>query len=160
MAKYSLGAGDVKEEGFISVDLSPECGADIVADVRVFPWDWMEDGAEMIMSKNLLEHLSVDERAKFFNEAHRKLKVGGILYTLVPLAISPEDTLEELKEHLMASMTDLTHKTFFTTQSFDYLDMDHKRGKVYGRDYGLKLWKRVRNEEWNKRFLIVELMRP
>lgn len=157
--KYSLGSGDIKEEGFISVDFSDKCGAEIVADVTKFPWDWMEDGAEMIMSKNLLEHLNADERIKYFNEAHRKLKVGGILYTLVPLAVSPNDSLEDLKAHLMAALTDPTHSSFFTTQTFDYLDMEHQRGKIYGRDYGLKLWKRTRNEEFNKRFLIVELVK-
>lgn len=151
--KYSLGSGDIKDEGFISVDLSDKCGADIVADVSKFPWDWMEDGAEMIMSKNLLEHLSVDDRMKFFNEAYRKLRSGGILYTLVPLF-----KLDEA--HMMAAFTDISHKSYFTNQTFQYLDMDHNRGQVYGKDYGLSLWKIIRHEEWESRFLICEMQKP
>jgi predicted SAM-dependent methyltransferase len=158
--KYLLGAGEVREEGFITVDLSDKCGCDIVADVRVFPWDWMPDGVDMIKSQNLLEHLTEEERVKYFNEAHRKLKVGGILYTLVPLLMSPEDSLEELKEHLMAAFTDPTHKSYWSTQTIDYFNKDHQRGKIYGRDYNILPWEVVRNEKFNRRFLITELRKP
>jgi hypothetical protein len=150
--KYLLGAGDTKEEGYIIVDSSSTCGADICADVTKFPWDWMEDEVDLIKSQNLLEHLSVDDRMNFFNEAWRKLKVGGVLSTHVPL-------LKLDEAHLMAAFTDISHKSYFTLQTFDYLDMDHQRGRIYGKDYGLKLWKKIRHEEWCDRFLICELQK-
>lgn len=157
--KILLGSGEQKEEWFLSVDISDQCGADIVADVRE-PWDWATEPIEMIKSDNLLEHLTWEETKALMNQAWEKMAPGGLFWIRVPLAVSFSDNLEELKDHLMAAMTDPSHKTFYTTQTFDYYDMDHQRGKVYGRDYGLKLWKRVRNEEWNKRFLIVELVKP
>lgn len=156
--KYDLGAGQQKEPGYISVDISDKCGADIVADIRE-PWVWAEN-VEALRADNLLEHLTWEEMKAVMNEAWERMTPGGVFWIRLPLAVSFDDSLEELKDHLMAALTDPSHKTFYTTQTFDYFDMDHQRGKIYGRDYGLKLWKRIRNEEWNKRFLIIELQKP
>ena len=67
MAKYDLGAGQQKEEGYKSVDISDKCGADIVADIRE-PWTWAEN-VEALRSDNTLEHLTWEELKSVMNEA-------------------------------------------------------------------------------------------
>jgi predicted SAM-dependent methyltransferase len=133
------------------VNISDKCRADIVADVRE-PWTWATEPIEMIKADNLLEHLTPEERITVINEAYDKMAEGGIFWIRVPL-------LKMAEENILAAFTDPTHKSFFTIQTFDYWDKNHQRGKVFGRDYGIKLWTRIRNEEWreNKRFLIDEL---
>lgn len=156
--KVLIGSGSQKEDGFVSVDISEKCGADIVADIRN-PWDWAKEPIEAIRADNVLEHLTWEETRDVMNQAWEKMAPGGLFWIRVPLAISQTDDLESLKSHLMAAMTDPSHKSFYTTETFDYYDIDHPRGRVYGRDYGLKLWKRLRNDE-DSRFLIVELQKP
>jgi predicted SAM-dependent methyltransferase len=151
--RYDLGAGQNKEPGFVSVDISDKCGADIVADVTEFPWDWMAGPVEAIRADNLAEHLSVEERIAFFNECHDRLEPGGMLWIRVPL-------LKLDNDHISGAFSDPTHKTVFTTETADYFNQDHQRGKVFGRDYGIKLWKVQRNEEWGTKFLIMEFIKP
>lgn len=71
--KVLLGAGEDREEGFVSLDISDKCGADIVADVRDIPWTWATEPLTMIKANNLLEHLTVEERIAVVNEAWDKM---------------------------------------------------------------------------------------
>lgn len=150
--KYNLGAGTQKIDGFVSVDLSPKCGADIVADIRKTPWDWMVD-ADEIRLDNTAEHLSVEERIIVFNEAWEKMKSGGLFWIRVPLFKLDDD-------HISGAFSDPTHKTFWTMETIDYFNKDHPRGRIFGRDYGIKLWKVQRNEDVPPKFLEIELIKP
>lgn len=156
--KVIIGSGNQREEGFVSVDIADKCGADLVADVRK-KWNWATEPIEMLKADNLHEHLTWEETRDMMNQAWEKMISGGVFWIRVPLAISFEDNHEQLVEHLMAALTDPSHKSFYTTQTFDYYDMNHARGRIYGRDYGLKLWKRTMSKT-DGRFLIVELVKP
>ena len=151
--KYNLGCGDTKKPGFVNVDISDKSHPDIVADLKVFPWDWMEDGAERIESDNYLEHCTPEDLIATINEAHKKMASGGILWIRVPL-------LKLDAEHIDGAFTDPTHRNYFTMGSFDYWDINHQRHHSFGKDYGILPWERIRNEDYPPKFLIVELMRP
>ena len=150
--KYSIGSGNIKEEGFISVDISDKCGADIVADVRE-PWTWALEPIEELKSYNLLEHLSVEERISVMNEAHDRMKPGGKFFVRVPL-------LKLDEAHFSGAFSDPTHKTFWTIETVDYFNKNHARGRVFGRDYGIKLWEVLKNEEAGEKFLDIILQKP
>jgi hypothetical protein len=145
-----LGSGSQKEEGFISVDISDKCSPHIVADVRQ-PWEWASEPITYIKSENLLEHFTPDERIRALNEAHDRMATGGIFKITVPL-------LKLIEDNLMGAFTDPTHKCYFTTGTFDYWNKNHARGRVFGRDYGIKLWTIISKKE-RDRFLEIELQK-
>jgi SAM-dependent methyltransferase len=93
------------------LDLSPEAQAYtpqipiVVCDIEneTLPYD---DGAfDVVYSKSLLEHLGEPQR--FFQEARRVLKPGGLLLCLVP----------DWEANYKIYFDDFTHRTPFTTVS-------------------------------------------
>jgi predicted SAM-dependent methyltransferase len=148
--QYNLGSGDTKKEGFINVDMSPKSKPEIVADIRVIPWNWMEDEAERIEADNVFEHLSVEERIDVINECHRKMKVGGILWIRVPI-------LKMDEKHFSGVFADPTHKCIWTMETVDYWNLNHRRHHSFGKDYGIIGWEIIRNEEWGEKFGIIEM---
>lgn len=154
MLKLNFGCGRQHLPGYINIDISAECKPDTVWDITKSPYpiDWM--GAERIEMDNLAEHIEAHTLIKVINEIHRILKPGGTLWMRTPhVRFTPE--------HLRAAFTDPTHINYFTLDTFQYWDKDHKRHKAFGRDYGILPWKVIRNEEWseNNIFLIVELQK-
>lgn len=149
--KVLLGSGNQKEPGFISVDISDKCGADIVADIRE-PWMWATEPIEELKADNLMEHLSVEERIAVMNEAWERMKPGGVFWIRVPL-------LKLDNEHISGAFSDPTHKTFWTMETADYFNKDHARGRVFGRDYGIKLWTVLQNEDVPPKFLEITLQK-
>lgn len=150
--KVLLGSGNQKEEGYLSLDISDKCGADIVADIRE-PWTWATELIEELKADNVMEHLSVEERISVMNEAWERMKPGGMFWIRVPLFKLDAD-------HISGAFSDPTHKTFWTMETIDYFNQDHPRGRVFGRDYGIKLWKVQRNEDVPPKFLEIELIKP
>ena len=149
MLKLNFGAGEQKMEDYKSVDISSKCNPDYVYDITRFPYpdEWI--GADQVRCDNVLEHLDGDTMIKVINEIRRILKVGGQLWIRVPL-------LKMDEQHIDGAFTDPTHKNYFTIGSFDYWDKDHSRHKAFGKDYGIEPWKRIRNEDYPPKFLIVE----
>lgn len=78
-----LGSRNIKPEGFKTLDISPECNPDIVADITHMPQITDESCTELIAS-HVLEHLCWPESFKAMAEMARILKVGGILKIAVP----------------------------------------------------------------------------
>jgi len=150
--KYNIGSGDLKKEGYTNVDLSTKCRPEIVADITKTPWNWANPGAERIEADNLFEHIEPHTLIEVINECHRILKPGGRLWLRVPF-------VKFTPENLTACFTDPTHVNYFTEGTFDYWNKDHARHRAFGKDYGIKPWKVIRNSEWEKKsiFLIVEL---
>lgn len=73
MVKLDLGCGANKKEGFLGVDISADCGADIVHDLRVYPWPFEDGSVEEIHCSHFLEHLTGTERIPFMDEVWRVL---------------------------------------------------------------------------------------
>lgn len=152
--KLNIGSGAQKMEGFHSVDISPRYNPDFVWDITKFPYPEEWEGCEYIRCDNIIEHLTPTERINVINEFNRIMKPGGILWIR-----SPWVTMRE--ENLIGAFTDPTHRCYFTIQTSDYWDVDHKRHKWIAKDYGIIGWRRIRNEAWksNPKFLIIELQK-
>lgn len=72
--KLDLGAGDIKRDGFTSVDLY-DSAADIRADLSTLPFD--NDSIEEIVCIQVIEHIHYAESAQVLGEMFRVLQPGG-----------------------------------------------------------------------------------
>ncbi len=102
-----IGCGGRKLPGAVGVDSIEFPEVDVVHDLSVFPWPFANDSFDLIFSNHFLEH-SEDVLATL-GEIHRILKSGGRTVIQVPYFRSVD------------SVTDPTHKHFFTSYSLDYV---------------------------------------
>lgn len=121
LIKLNLGSGRYLEEGFVNVDLLPQPGVDVVADLDQ-PWPWADETVEMIIASHLFEH--VDNPVLFMSEAWRVLAPDGILDVRVPYY-----------RHVFA-FTDPTHKRYCTELTFDYWIPGEGLHEAYGYQMG------------------------
>ena len=82
--RLNLGCGTQKIDGFLGVDVSPECGADIVHDLKVVPWPWADDSVDEVLCSHFLEHLTGAERIVFMDELWRVLKPDAAAVMITP----------------------------------------------------------------------------
>jgi SAM-dependent methyltransferase len=72
----------------VTLDLDPDCGADIQHDLDVIPWPIEDNTFDEVHAYELLEHLGQqgDYRSFFlhFAEIYRVLKPGGVLFATTP----------------------------------------------------------------------------
>jgi ubiquinone/menaquinone biosynthesis C-methylase UbiE len=79
--KLNLGSDTIRLDGFLNVDICPDCKPDIVADVSSMPM--IEDGSvEEIYASHILEHLPWNTDALY--EWHRILAPGGLITVAIP----------------------------------------------------------------------------
>jgi len=79
-----LGCGAHKRNGFLGVDISSECGADIVHDLRVTPWPFPDQSVDEVFCSHFFEHLTGAERVPFMEELYRVLKPGATARMITP----------------------------------------------------------------------------
>ncbi|GAA0707597.1 class I SAM-dependent methyltransferase [Dokdonella soli] len=96
--KIDLGCGAHKREGFIGVDISPECGADVVHDLRTTPWPFADSSVDEAYCSHFFEHLTGAQRVDFMAELYRVLKPGALATMITPYWSS------------MGAMQDPTHQ--------------------------------------------------
>ncbi len=82
--KLDLGCGTRKREGFIGVDISADCDADIVHDLSVTPWPFADGSVDEVHCAHFFEHLTGAERIRFMEELHRILKPGATAKLITP----------------------------------------------------------------------------
>lgn len=82
--KIDIGCGKNKKEGFIGVDQFAMEGVDIVMDVRQTPWQFEDGSIEEVHCSHFLEHLTQEERVKFFNELSRVMRQGAKATIITP----------------------------------------------------------------------------
>lgn len=104
--KLNLGCGDKIKERWVNLDHVKLEGVDVVHDLNKYPYPFKKDIFDYVLCDNVLEHLN--DIVKPLEEIHRITKKGGIIKIIVPLFPS------------VWSMTDPTHKVFFTYMTFDY----------------------------------------
>jgi ADP-heptose:LPS heptosyltransferase len=73
--KINLGCGLNKLSGWVNHDIDVDI-------TRRLPWD--DGAAECIFIEHCVEHVSCHEAIRFFEEAHRVLRPGGVLRVVVP----------------------------------------------------------------------------
>ena len=81
--KLDIGCGKNKKEGFIGIDQYAMDGVDVVMDVRQ-TWNYEDNSVDEIHCSHFIEHLTANERVKFFNELHRVLKPGAKATIITP----------------------------------------------------------------------------
>src|SRR6266576_3316022 len=81
--RLNLGCGNDILPGYVNHDMvrhRPE--VDIVHDLRVLPWPWASDSAEVIRLLDVVEHLPAV--VPVIDECWRVLGPGGVLHLRVP----------------------------------------------------------------------------
>jgi SAM-dependent methyltransferase len=81
--KLYLGSRDYKPDGFLTVDIDPTHGPDILADVADFR-DLASGSVEEVCASHILEHLPWPVAFKAVSEWTRVLRPGGVLRIAVP----------------------------------------------------------------------------
>jgi len=82
--KLDLGCGSRSREGFLGVDISADCGADIVHDLSQMPWPFEDASVEEVYCSHFLEHLDGEQRMSFMNELYRILKPAAKATIITP----------------------------------------------------------------------------
>lgn len=81
--KVNVGCGQVPFDGWVNLDLDPGTKADFLWDVtNGLPFE--EGTCAFIYSEHFLEHLPVQQGARFLGECHRSLGNGGVLRIGMP----------------------------------------------------------------------------
>ena len=122
--KLNLGAGWDGTDGFIRVDRAGE--PDIRLDMSK-PLPFADDSFVEIRAFHVLEHVDRRDLVPLMNECWRIIEPEGVMEIEVP--VFPTE----------AAMSDPTHVSFFTAQTFDYFT---KGGQFDGERllYGIKPW--------------------
>jgi len=105
MKILDVGCGNNKIKGAIGIDKSSDTQADIIHDLNKFPYPFNNDEFDMVICNDILEHL--DDIVTVMEEIHRISKPNAMVKIRVP--------------HFSDSnaYSDITHKHFFSRQSFD-----------------------------------------
>lgn len=110
-----IGCGDNKKAPyFTGIDIDKYEGVDIIQDLRFTPLPFEDNSVDGVYASHFLEHLTFDENLYLFNEIYRVLKPDKIFEVIVPHGFS------------YAGMVDLSHKTFWTEDTFGYFTPDNK----------------------------------
>lgn len=80
--KLNLGCGEVKKEGYVNLDRQISVKPDIIHDLNIFPYPFLDSHFDLIEAFHILEHL--DRPFLAMKELHRILKPGGRLIIKVP----------------------------------------------------------------------------
>lgn len=106
MKILDIGCGKNKIKGAIGIDISPNSDADIIHDLNKFPYPIADSAFDEIYCLDVLEHL--EDVMAVMHEVNRIGKIGAKVFIRVPHFSSYH------------AFTDLTHKHFFSSQSFKY----------------------------------------
>lgn len=115
--KLDLGCGPHKAPGHVGVDLRPQPGVDVVADLTS-TWPFSSSSIDEVRASHCFEHLP--EPLHTMDELFRVLKPGAIAHVEVPSTNGP------------GAFQDPTHKSFWNLNSFLYYDRSQPLGSLYG----------------------------
>lgn len=86
--RLNLGSARNHEPGFLSLDLSPNVGADVVWDLDQTPLPFEADTFDCILGAHVFEH--VRAFVPLVTDLHRILKPGGFLISVTPHGASDD----------------------------------------------------------------------
>src|SRR5688500_5839666 len=104
--RLNLGSCDRHLPGFVSVDVWPGPGVDVVADLAQ-PWPWSDSSVDEVAAFDVFEHLP--NKRQTMNELWRILKAGATAHIQVPHATDGD-----------GGHCDPTHVSYWTTSDFEY----------------------------------------
>lgn len=80
--KLNLGCGETKKVGYINVDWQAAVQPDVIHDLNIFPYPFLDNYFDLIEAAHVLEHL--DKPFLAMKEIYRILRPGGELLIKVP----------------------------------------------------------------------------
>ena len=86
MMKLNMGCGHNKLEGWVNVELFPECAPDVDCDLESLPWPWPDNLVDEVLFNHALEHLGQDTRTflGMMKELYRVCRNGAEIAINVP----------------------------------------------------------------------------
>jgi SAM-dependent methyltransferase len=132
--KIDLACGDIKQPGFIGIDIAPSQYVDVVLDLEKTPYPIPSECASMLLASHIVEHIKPWLMIDIMNEWWRLLKVGGQLLIATPYAGSPQ------------FWQDPTHIKGWNEATPEYFDpfAPMSKGGLY-HVYRAKPWKIIKN---------------
>ena len=132
ITRIDLGCGTRKHDGCFGIDKAKYEGVDLVLDVGKENLPFEDGSIDYVWASHFLEHLTFEEVVHTMNECWRVLKTGSIFEIVVPHGMS------------YAGMVDLSHKTFWTEDSFGYFTPENNGA---GYEWGaINKWRVVKND--------------
>jgi ubiquinone/menaquinone biosynthesis C-methylase UbiE len=119
MKVLDIGCGNSKAPGALGVDMHADTQADIVHDLNKYPWPFPDNEFDLVICNDILEHL--EDVIKAIEEIHRVSRKGATVQIRVPHFSSPQ------------AYADITHKHFFTSESFDCFCEENHLQKYYSK---------------------------
>jgi len=137
-----LGCGRKAQAGAIGLDISPESGADVVADMDAPHFPFKDGAFDEVVMTDALEHVA-DVKAAL-SEAARILRPGGAITARVPHFSS------------LHMYSDFTHRHFFSAEGIRRMTQEHPEYSHYYisgfklERLDIKLWRawRIFGIEW------------
>ena len=104
LTRLNIGAGPLKIEGAVNLDIDPGLEPDVVHDLTQFPYPFEDNTFDYVHCSKVIEHLL--DTIPVMEEIGRITKPGGLVYVAVP--------------HFASGMAcgDPTHVSFFSTTTF------------------------------------------
>ncbi len=129
-----VGCGQHKSEGSVGIDMTAYPGTDIVHDLNVFPWPIEDNCFDVILCRDVLEHL--DDLVKIMEEFHRIGRNNCKIVIDAPHFANPN------------SFRDPTHKYHFTIDTFDYFDENFQNPRYTDKKFKLTKKEFVFKRKW------------
>jgi len=134
MEKLNIGCGGDIKKDFVNVDCVKLPGVDKVYNLNKYPWPFKDNEFVEVNAFMILEHL--ENWTKAMEEIYRITKNKGKIRITVPFFPS------------MYSVTDPTHKNFFTYLTMDYFQPNHPGNYNFNAKFNIVV-KRI-TFSWNK----------
>lgn len=153
LVKLNLACGQIKEDGWIGVDIAKTDKTDIVFDLRKKKWPWKNDSVDEVTCSHFVEHLTGAERITFFAELYRVMKKGAKATIVCPYWSSMRSVQDPT--HQWPPVCEATflyfNKAWREQNKLDHYDIHSNFDFTYG--YSLAPHLSVRNDE-TKQFAI------
>ena len=84
LISLDIACGQVKEEGWVGVDIVKTTGVDVVHDLLKFPWPFADGSVGLAKCSHFFEHVPNHLRFKFMDELYRIMAKGAQCTFFVP----------------------------------------------------------------------------
>jgi predicted SAM-dependent methyltransferase len=122
--KLNVGSGPEALAGWTNLDIADLSG-DVLTMDATRPWPLPDGSAVAVNSEHFLEHISQEEAAFYFREAHRVLGAGGVIRTSTPdmrglIALYSEADPRMLEAHRKEGYAARNHGEMFNNYLYEW----------------------------------------